>query len=137
MTRVPNWDIALHQWAADVVGRPYVWGETDCGSLVREAHALMYGVDLFHVKPYTTRRQALYRHNSTGGVEAVLREAGAVDVPVAFAQQGDVLCEAEGDGLPACGVVVGRSVIWATVEDGVARTPLRGRSGTLLRVPHG
>lgn len=137
MRRVPNWDLALHRWSNAVVGRPYVWGETDCGSLVREAHALMFGTEIFGVKPYSTRRQALYRHKATGGVQAVLEAHGATEVPMAFAQQGDVLIEALGDGLPACGVVVGRYVIWATVEDGVVRYPLRGRQGLLLRVPHG
>lgn len=135
--RVPNWDVALLQWAASVIGRPYRWGETDCGTLVREAHRLMYGEDLVpQVKPYRTKRQALNRHTSTGGVRSLLLELGAHDVPIALAQSGDVLCE-PGDAFGACGMVVGRDVIWATVEDGVVRVPLRGRSGQLLRVPHG
>lgn len=135
--RVPNWDIALFRWSERVTGQPYTWGETDCGSLVREAHALMYGDDLWpDVKPYTGKRAALARHRATGGVAASLLSIGAVSVDVRLAQSGDVLVE-DGDEFGAAGVVVGRDVIWASSEEGIVRTPLRGRSGTLLRVPHG
>lgn len=97
----------------------------------------MYGQDISNVDRYNNLSEAARTYASTGGVEALMRGLGAVEVNPRFAQQGDVLIEAEGDGFPAAGVVVGGDVIWATLEDGVIRAPLRGRTGTLLRVPHG
>lgn len=136
MKRVPNWDVALHFWAAEVVGKPYVWGSTDCGSLVRSALVAMYGQDVTGIE-YATKAEALRVHAETGGVEAVLRGIGATDVDIRFAQQGDILIEPDGDGMPCASVVVKRDVIAAIPEAGVVRARLRGRSGTLLRVPYG
>jgi len=139
MKRVRNWDIRLHEWAESVRGRPYEWGATDCGTLVREAFCVMYGEDIAaDVEPYTTQRGAARVHAETGGVEFILRLLGATDIAPAFAQSGDIWIDEDGDGFPAAGVVIGRDVIWATLEDGVVRAPKRMRTGgVLLRVPHG
>ena len=47
MQRVNNWDLALVEWAESVRGKPYEWGVTDCGTLVRDACAAMYGREMF------------------------------------------------------------------------------------------
>lgn len=135
--RVPNWDVLLFRWSVSVVGQPYEWGRTDCASLVRQAMTIVYGSDPFDVRPWSTKRQALTRLKAVGSVEDALRAAGMVPVALRHAQGGDVLCEAVSDGYGACGVVVGRVVVWATQEDGVVRVPLRGREGTLLRFADG
>lgn len=119
MTRVPNWDLRLLQWAESMNGKPFAWGETDCGSLVRSAMQNIYGVDAFGgVGRYSTRAAALKRQSETGGVYAALTAAGWSEIPLPFAQQGDVLIH-PGDGMPGAGVVVARQVLITNPDHGV------------------
>lgn len=136
MIRVPNWDTLLFEWAMEQRGKPYVWGETDCGSLVRSAVGIISGEPAFaHVWPYRTRAQAGRRLSETGGVSAVLLAAGWVAVPLTMAQQGDVLIMDTEDG-PACGVIVARLLLTSDLAAGVQLLPVPD-AGVLLRAPHG
>lgn len=119
MIRVPNWDIWLLEWAESMTRRPYIWGETDCGSLVRAAMRGIYGVDAFeHIRPYRTRAQAGRRQRETGGVYGALVGAGWHEVATSLAQQGDVLIH-DGDGFPGAGIVVARQVLVTSAARGV------------------
>lgn len=136
MIRVPNWDTLLFEWALEQRGKPYVWGETDCGSLVRAAACVLFGVDTFeHVEPYTTRAAATKRQNETGGVSAVLLATGWTEQPLTMAQQGDVLILDSEDG-PACGIIVARLLLTSDPTNGVQLLPVPD-VGTLFRAPNG
>lgn len=133
--RVPNWDVKLHEWALSVAGQPFAWGKTDCGSLVRQAFALMYGRELVELPIWGTEHGAMRALAETGGVERVLRELDAVEVPRSFAQQGDVFCEADGGhGVASAAVLVGGDWICSDHERGVYRLPLRSAgAGKVMR----
>jgi hypothetical protein len=42
--RANGWDVALIEWAAERIGKPFEWGQTDCTVLVAEAIDLITGV---------------------------------------------------------------------------------------------
>ena len=137
--RIPNWDVALHRWASSIAGQPYVWGRTDCGTLVRDALSVMYGADLLEAfDRYDTLRDARRVHAESGGVEVALRLIEAIDIAPPFAQSGDFSIDDSGPSFPAAAVVVGRSLLWSDAQQGVRLTPKRSRSlRLLLRVPNG
>lgn len=138
MMRVRNWDVRLVEWANDLVGQEYDWGRTDCGSLVERAHRLMFGKQIFPGMKYSTKREAVAIHARTGGVEGVLRKAGAVEIERNFVQQGDVFVEPDGDGMPSCAVVIAGGLLMTSPTDGVQLVPLAlAGDGVFLRVPHG
>jgi len=137
--RVQNWDTELFRWARGMAGRSFVWGDTDCGSLVRGAVSIMYaGAITFDDVRYASRDEAMQVHEATGGVEAVLRASGAVEVPIAFLQQGDIVIESEPDenGLPSAGICVGSTILVSNVRAGVGFAPIPVNA-VVLRYPNG
>lgn len=128
MRRRRGWTLRLVEWGREVEGREFAWGETDCASLVAGALEALYEeppVDA-SLAEYSSREEALRRHAETGGVEAVLREAGAEEVGLNFARDGDVLLGLPRDGeLPGAAVVVEATYLVASEEEGVVRRPLR------------
>lgn len=128
MSRVRNWDLELLRWQRSVLGAPFAWGVTDCGSLVRGACRTLYGRDRFEeVRPYSSRFGALRAHVETGGIASVLLGEGAREVGLGFARQGDVLVEPPTDANPmgGAGVIVGDEVVLCPEGGRVATTSLR------------
>src|SRR4051812_39369367 len=90
--RVLNWDVQLAVWASAQRGRPFIWGETDCGTLVREAHRVMYGEDLYGFLGEWTSPVAAGRILAErGGFSGILASLDAELVPIGLVQSGDVL----------------------------------------------
>lgn len=141
MKRVRNWDTKLLAWAVARDGAPFRWGRTDCGTLVVRAHRIMFGRRALGQLPqYDSLREARAAAAATGGVEAVLRAAGAVEVLQNFWQQGDVIVEHDLDerGFPASYVIVAGHALGSNIELGVRLVPLRELNPSMvLRVPHG
>lgn len=141
-----NWDRRLVEWAESVRGRPFVWGETDCATLVRGAVEAMYGPAFLAgiaVPEYGTQVGAERAWDQTGGTAAVLVLLGAQELPDGERQRGDVLLVAPGaledTQFESAFVVVGREMVGVFVGE-VVRTwpadamPLEGRA-RLLRLP--
>lgn len=110
-----TWERRLVEWADSVQGRPFVWGETDCASLVVQALSLLghpAAVPGYHTVSAARRVLA--------GLDpaTVLRDLGAVEVGIAFAQSGDVHLgeDPETEGLPAVAVHV--AGVWVTSSQG-------------------
>lgn len=139
MIRLPNWDVNLSLWAQQQAGKPYDWGRSDCGSLVRRAHRIMFGHDVFGIPAYSTKREALSIYQKFGGVDLVMRSAGAVEIARNFVQQGDVFVGPDKDhDLPYCAIVIGRELLTASLNTGVVLLPFEtAEEGVFLRVPHG
>lgn len=128
MIRVRNWDLELLRWRRSILGEPFAWGETDCGSLVRGATRTLYGRDPFQgVRTYTSRFGALRAHVETGGIEDAVRAAGGEEVGLGFARQGDVLVEPPTEERPmgGAGVVVAGEVVVCPEGEAVTTTPMR------------
>lgn len=142
MTRIENWDLALFHWSEGVVGKPFRWGETDCATLVMDAMVVMYGRDIFPKVPrWKSLRKAVRVLHKVLDIADLFREAGAVTVPMTFAQSGDVLCAPglDADSLPRLGVVVNGHALISQRKTGVNIYRMEGiEEGTeLWRLPNG
>lgn len=113
MSRLPNWREALRDYLAAharTVIRP---GQHDCITWSAGARAAMTGIDVMagHRGSYSSIEEGLQlclQHGFEDHVAAVTQ--GLEEIPVAYAQVGD-LVEMEGaDGLAAMGIVGGALV---------------------------
>lgn len=92
MKRPLDWRTRLVRWALAQPGRPFVWGETDCATLARQAVVLCYGEDPWPDTPqWHTAREAKRAHAASGGMVAALECLGARHVPLNFARTGDIV----------------------------------------------
>ena len=105
---------------------PYVWGRTDCGSLVREAMLVQFGEDLLPALPqWLSTPQAARTWEAIlrdGGIEALLKRLGAVAVVGRRRTwpMGTVLVTYEDlSNLPALGVYIGPILVQSDQEHGV------------------
>lgn len=112
--------------ARETLGEDYVWGETDCASLVRRA--------IGAGPRWSGLREALRVDRATGGAPSWLERAGFGAVPATLARPGDVVTWPPLERSPFrsfCGVMVGPSrVLTSTPEDGVAVLRLGARQLT-------
>ena len=104
LNRLRTWDVDLEQWAAGLIGEPFVWGTTDCASLVIKGQALIYGVDVFDMPKYKSKAKALRTLVNIKSLRSAL-EGHASQVGRRFLQAGDIVLvgkgctELETDGL--------------------------------------
>lgn len=91
MMRVPNGDAVLRAWAVTLLGADYVWGQSDCLSLVTAGLQQLYPVPL-PLPTYPSKRAALRALVDTPSlITDTLRALGATPYVLPFAQTGDVL----------------------------------------------
>lgn len=101
MNRVPNWNVELVLLAKRLIGADFVWGETDCVSVVRKALVAMYGEDIAapHIGvTYTTKTGAVRAFNKIGSVVGIIEDTGGVEIPLCRARDGDIIVFPKGDG---------------------------------------
>uniref|UniRef100_A0A6M3XTJ9 DUF6950 domain-containing protein n=1 Tax=viral metagenome TaxID=1070528 RepID=A0A6M3XTJ9_9ZZZZ len=106
--RCPGWEYSLVAYANAQLGRPFLWGETDCFSLAREALGVILAPNpLANVPGYTSREEADEVAGAVLDVADALERLGAYSRPISFAQQGDVVTIPgdDGSGLPRFGFV--------------------------------
>ena len=122
-----NWDTRLVTWAERVRGQPFKWGETDCGSLVKQVYKIIKGKRIGW-SAWNGKTGALRWVSKAGGLpEALARVASPVGR--GFARSGDVvLVEVhEPDAVYGYGmaVVVGDNVVASHPDHPVTLIPLR------------
>lgn len=117
--RNPNWQIELGKTITAAAKRPFLWGEHDCCLFAADCARVVCGIDPAekYRGTYSTEqgaRKALLRNHRSieGAIAAYFKE-----VPVAFAQRGDLVVVDTEQGRVA-GVVWGTGV-WVTTPDGV------------------
>ena len=138
MNRVRSWDVDLLEWAESIVGKPFRWGSTDCGSIVKQAQQIIYGVDVFQLAPWKGKTKALRILVEIKGMRSQLRRC-ADQVGRGFLQMGDIVlvkngCDVlETDGLM---LVVRDYVLFTNPETGVIRVPLEAipKKATFWRI---
>ncbi len=124
--RVPTWDVDLEQWAAGLIGTAFVWGETDCASLVVKGQRLIYGVDVFHVDTWKTKAKALRILTERDGLPRVMR-LHCKEVGRRFLRAGDIVLVGHGctefdtDGML---LVIREYALATSPELGVIAVPL-------------
>lgn len=130
MKRTQTWEVDLVAWAEAARGKPFIWGETDCVSLARQAVRAVYGEDPAPDLAYNSLREAMAvlaeRDLPTrlGAAGFMLVEGGPI-----FAQNADLVVGADPEtpNFPAVAVhVAGRWVVTSPergVEIGPATLP--------------
>ena len=145
MQRVRNWDNALLAWQNSILGSDFVWGETDCVSLMLKALEVMYGEPVIEhegVLDYSNKQQALRALSSFPEPPQVLLSAGASEVSMSYAQNGDIIyghATEEDDGpFPGLAVVVDHGAVISDPEKQVQRRLLRhvNPDAPLFRFPY-
>lgn len=119
--RPANWDVALATWAGDQLGRPFVWGETDCVTLCFAGLERVAGHAVVAVPKYTTEAEARQLVPFGGRLGQQMAILG-YQVQPTFAQSGDVvvLPASDGEFSDGLGLVVGTNqVLVADLEEGV------------------
>jgi hypothetical protein len=131
MIRVPNWNVRLVELANEVLGKPFVWGETDCASVARRAVAVMYEDDPVaqHIKvTYTTKVGAARAFKKIGSMIDILLAAGAKEVRPDLTQDGDIMVfpKNENAGYENLATRIGSMWIVSSPEEGrVLSTKIR------------
>lgn len=117
--RTGDWERALSAYLAECEGRPYAYGEHDCGLFAAGAVLAMTGSD--PAEPFRGRycskwsaAEALRDHGA-GTLEATL-DGLFPEVPIGFARRGDLAWH-EG----SVGVVYGAVALFVGDVDGAAR----------------
>ena len=101
MPRIANWNVKLGELAREVIGKEFVWGETDCVSVFRRALVAMYGEDIaapYIDATYTTKTGAIRAFKKVGPYEDILLALGAREVLPQCTRDGDVAVFPKGTG---------------------------------------
>jgi hypothetical protein len=84
----------LAQYAATVLGKPFVWGLTDCVSLVRFAILQSHGEDPWIGQDWYESQTGAYRlATKIGSAPVYLQQYGWTERPLADMQAGDVVIQ--------------------------------------------
>ena len=89
--RVPEWQRELLLWGARQRRMKWAWGETDCGTLMREGLEIVFGHPLMHIA-YASREEAQAWMREMGTSASVYFErCGAVLQPISELRGADVV----------------------------------------------
>lgn len=124
MIPVRNYDIELVIWGKALIGQPFVWGKTDCGTIVRRAMKIVFGKDVFRgkVRSYRSGVEAMRVMQGVGGIAGALVNAGFIRQKGRKWHTGDIIVEPGDDRQnrpEGAGVVIRRSVLISHHEAGV------------------
>lgn len=127
--RLPNWDVELAVRARALVGLPFAWGRTDCGTICRQALDALYGPEAAQAvlgDPWTDLRGAAKVWCRIGDAKATLLGCAAERVHRSYASAGDVIVlpGKDEEGLPRLGIVIGGRYLRVSRVDGVLSEPI-------------
>lgn len=110
------------------LGRPFIWSETNCVALALRAIDAMHGTRLHathrHHMCSALRAQAWTRQFGPHGIIVELLKDGLSEIPVSYAQPGDILAGETDDGQIAAHICLGVRVLSSTQNDGVIQLRL-------------
>lgn len=123
MSRIANWEVALANFVTAEVGKPFIWGETNCVSLAARALDIQSGENYHpcvkHFMSSEIRARAFVRKQGIAGIVSRLKERGLVVVPKNFEQIGDV-CFVQTETTIGASVLLGRKALSSSQKNGVA-----------------
>ena len=77
-------------WASSKIGKPFIWGESDCSTLTLEGISLYYG-NIFNLKNiWGSLKKALRAYEIYGTPINILKQAGFISVNKKYEQTGDI-----------------------------------------------
>ena len=130
--KVYNYDYKLIEWVNTQLRKPYIWGETDCGSLVRKGLNIIYGKDKFNdMQSWDTEEICRKIWNDLGGVDKAFLDFGAKKIKGTFAQTGDVAVLEVGKLLTVSIAIGTGKLLFSSTDKGVET---RDITSSLLRL---
>ncbi len=112
-------NITFDEWILEHLALEFVWGETDCFTLVIKYLKDMYGEDLTDKAPkLVSRRAAIREFIKTGGLTPTLEGFGCTHRRISFMEAGDIVVEPYADRfeLPSYGIAATKSMYLTTEE---------------------
>lgn len=116
--RIKNWDKHLIRWAESTKGKDFVWGETDCASLISKALGVMYHRKIFDYN-YTNMKSAKETLDDIGDVGEKFISVGAELKPWSYATAGDIFIGEQDHGFPTMHVVLRGKCLSSRIDSGV------------------
>lgn len=114
VTKLPDWQARLDLFVATSARRPFVWGDHDCALYAAAACDAQIGIDFaapFRGR-YSSLEEGLKLLQDAGFADHVaLAAANLQEIPVAFAQVGDIAAVDLGDIGVGLTVVAGHRLI--------------------------
>lgn len=109
---MPQWQRGLLLWGARQRRMGWAWGETDCGSLMRQGLEVVFGAPLMSID-YTSREEAQSWMQDMGtSASEYMEECGAVLQPLSRVQGGDVVVRpGTVNGLPRLALALDAEVL--------------------------
>ncbi len=118
--KVDNYDYKLIEWVNTQLGKPYIWGETDCGTLVRKGLNIVYKKDCFHdTASWSSETECRKIWDDLGGVDKAFLDFGAKKIKGTYAQTGDVAVLEIGKLLTASMVIGSGKLLFSSIDKGV------------------
>lgn len=118
--KVDNYDYKLIEWVNTQLRKPYIWGETDCGSLVRKGLNIIYDKDKFNNVPLWDNEETCRKiWDDLDGVDNAFLKFGAKKIKGTFAQTGDVAVLEIGKLLTAAMVIGSGKLLFSSTDKGV------------------
>lgn len=138
--RHSKWQERMHHFLAARSTMPFAWGSHDCAMMVSDHIKEITGVDIAaDVRgTYDTEFGALKVFAAAGGLDhhfaAVAAEHGFTEIPVVYAQRGDILFNPQ-DGQPALMIMDFDGIHAVGIHDnGTARIKARGNCTRAWRI---
>lgn len=101
----------LVRWAQSKIGTPFVWGKSDCSSVLIEGMKVYYGIILSY-KPWASLKDAIRAYKEYGTPDKILEDLGFMKVKKNFEQTGDILVW-QGKGYYLVGFIINGYVLVA------------------------
>lgn len=107
--RRDGWEVALHDWAAGMIGQPFVLGQTNCAMLAMAALDVMYSTGLFdRFKHVATDEESEVAESMARRTLHEIEALGLRRVTKFYEQTGDIILGYR-EPFERCGVYLGSS----------------------------
>ena len=113
MKRIRNWNVEIADWAQTQIGQPFVWGKTDCGTLVREGLELVFGQPVLEGVPsYSSETEAALAMQELGSAGSYFESLGLELVNAPRGRISDVVVRpGRDDNIPRLGLFVSPTAV--------------------------
>lgn len=110
-------------WASSKIGKPFIWGKTDCSTLTLEGIKLYYGNMFQFENTWNSLKEAIRAYKKYGTPIKILTEARFSLIYKKYEQTGDIFVW-EGNGYYLVGVVINQAVLTADEGKKIALRPI-------------
>ncbi len=125
MERVRNWDIKIVVEIGPLVGSEFVWGKTDCATILRKTMKVMYGEEVFKDVErlrYRSLSGALKTFKRLGSIGDIIENTGGVVIQPQVVTDGDIAVDDDYKGVQNVAIRIGSRWIVSNPELGIVES---------------